>query len=79
MLDLKEEFDRRDNKTMKVAELKKVEWGSRAIVKFIYEFRRVAKVSKYEEKLLVEKFKRGMNGVVRQKLIESEYLPRSIE
>jgi len=39
----------------------------------------MAKVSKYEEKLLVEKFKRGMNGVVRQKLIESEYLPRSIE
>ncbi len=48
-------------------------------MKFVIEFRRVAKDSKYEEKLLVEEFKRGMNRVVRQKLIESEYLPRCIE
>ena len=45
LVDLKEGFGGRDNKTMKVAELKKVE----------------------------QEFKRGINGVIRQKLMESEY------
>jgi len=33
--DLKEEFGRRDNETMKVAELKKVEQESRMMKKFV--------------------------------------------
>jgi len=39
---------------------------------FIQEFRRVARGSEYEGRPLVEEFKRGMNGVIRRKLIEAE-------
>ena len=39
----------------------------------------MARNSKYEERLLVEEFKRGMNGEIRRKLIEAENPPSSIE
>ena len=77
--DLKEEFGREDNKTMKVVELKKVEQGSRIIEEFVQEFRRIAKGSKYKKRPLVEKFKRGMNDIIKQRLMKLEYFFRSIE
>ena len=49
------------------------------IEEFMQEFRRVARESSYKERLLVEKFKRGMNRVIRRKLIEIERPPTSIE
>jgi len=57
---------------MKMVELKKVKQESRTMEAFVQEFRRVAKESRYEGWPLIEEFKRGMNGVIRQKLIESE-------
>ena len=41
--------------------------------------RRIARGSGYEERLLVEEFKRGINGTIRKKLIEIEYSPRNIK
>ena len=41
--------------------------------KFVQEFRGMVKSSEYEKRLLVKEFKRGINGVIRQKLMESEY------
>ena len=79
LLDLKKEFGREDNKIMKVVELKKVEQGSRIIEEFVQEFRKIEKRSKYEERPLVKKFKRGMNGIIKQKLMKLEYFSRSIE
>ena len=46
---------------------------------FVQEFRRVARKSRYERRALMEKFKRGMNGVIRRKLMDAERPPRSIE
>jgi len=46
---------------------------------FVQEFRRVARRSRYEGRTLVEEFKRGMNGVIRRKLMEVEKLPTGIE
>jgi len=46
---------------------------------FVQEFRRVARKSGYERRALMEKFKRGMNGVIRRKLMDAERPPRSIE
>ena len=46
---------------------------------FIQEFRRAARGSGYEERPLVEEFKREMNGTIRRKLIEAERPPLSIE
>ena len=46
---------------------------------FVQEFKRAARGSGYEERPLVEEFKREMNGGIRRKLMEAENLPASIE
>ena len=46
---------------------------------FMQEFKRTARGSGYEGRLLVEEFKRGINGGIRRKLIEAENPPVSIE
>ena len=46
---------------------------------FIQEFRRVARESGYEGRLLREEFKREMNGIIRRKLMEAERPLKSIE
>ena len=70
--DLKQEFGRENNETMKVAELRKMEQRGKTIEKFIQEFRRTAKESRYEKRLLIEEFKRGMNRIIRRKLMKAE-------
>ncbi len=40
--------------------------------KFIQEFRKAVRDSEYRKKLLVDKFKQGMNRVIRRKLVEAE-------
>jgi len=46
---------------------------------FVQEFKRAARGSGYEGQLLVEEFKRGMNGGIRRKLMEVENPLTSIE
>ena len=46
---------------------------------FVQVFKRSARGSGYEGRLLVEEFKRGINGGIRRKLMEAENLPASIE
>jgi len=46
---------------------------------FVQEFKRAARGSGYEGRPLVEEFKRGMNGGIWRKLMESENPPISIE
>ena len=46
---------------------------------YLQEFKRVARGSSYEGRPLVEKFKRGINGGIRRKLMESENPLTSIE
>jgi len=46
---------------------------------FVQEFKQVARGSGYEECPLIKEFKRGMNGVIRRKLMEAENQPGSIE
>jgi len=57
LTDIRKEFGGGDKKLVKVAELKKVEQGSKTIEKFVQEFRRAVKGSSYKRRLLVEKFK----------------------
>jgi len=64
---------------MKVAELKKVEQESRTMEKFVQKFRRITRRSEYKRRSLVEKFKQGINGMIRRKLIEVERSFKSIE
>lgn len=79
LMDLKKKFSSRDNKTIKVAELKKVKQESRTIKEFVQKFRRVARESKYKERLLIKEFKRRMNRVIQRKLMEAKHSSRNIE
>jgi len=39
---------------------------------FVQEFKRAARGSGYEGRPLIEEFKRGMNGTIRRKLMETK-------
>jgi len=73
LLDLKKEFGRRDDKIMKVAELKKIEQEDKIMKEFVQKSKRIAQESIYEGRPLVKEFKKSINRVIRQKLMESEY------
>jgi len=76
---LKKEFGGGEEELMKVAELRKLEQRGRTMEEFMQEFKRAARGSRYERRPLVEEFKKGMNGGIRRKLMESENLLASIE
>ena len=79
LVDLKKEFGGGDNKIVKVAELKKVKQEGKIMKKLVQEFRRVARGSGYKRRPLVKEFKRGMNRVIRRKLIKTERPLKSIK
>jgi len=79
LLGLRKEFEKKDKETVKVAELKRVKQGKRTIEEFIQEFRRVARESRYEGRVLVEELKREMSRAIKRKLIEAERPSSSIE
>ena len=79
LAEIKREFRGGEEEAVKVAELRKMEQGGRTIEEFVQEFKRVVRGSRYEGRPLVEEFKRGMNGVIRRKLMEAENQPGSIE
>jgi len=76
---IKKEFGEGEEESIKATELRKIEQGGRTIKKFIQEFKRAVRGSEYEGRPLVEEFKRGINGVIRRKLMEVENQPGSIE
>jgi len=76
---LKKEFGGGEEELMKAVELRKLEQGGKMMEEFVQEFKRTARGSGYEGRPLVEEFKRGMNGGIRRKLMESENPPTSIE
>ena len=69
-ISLKKEFSGREGESVEVAELRKLEQEERTMKEFVQEFKRATRGSGYEERLLMEEFKRGMNGAIRRKLIE---------
>ena len=79
LIDIRKEFGGGDEELVKVAELKRLEQEGRIIEEFVQEFRRAARGSGYERRLLVKEFKRGINAMIHQRLIESEQQPSSIE
>jgi len=76
---LKKEFGGGEEKSIKAAELRKLEQGGKIMEEFVQEFKRAARGSGYEGRPLVEEFKRGMNRGIRRKLMEVENPPASIE
>jgi len=76
LMAIKKEFGEGEEESVKVAELKKLGQGGKTIEEFVQEFKRAARGSRYEGHPLIE---RGMNGVIRRKLMEAENQPGSIE
>ena len=72
LIDIKKEFGGEDEETVKIVELKRLKQGEKTIEEFVQKFRRTARDNRYEERLLVEKFKRGINRTIYRRLIESE-------
>ena len=79
LAEVKKEFGGGEEESVKAAELRKLEQGGRTMEEFVQEFKRAARGSGYEERPLVEEFKRGMNGTIQRKLMEAENQPGSIE
>ena len=73
-----QEFGEFDKESQKVDELRLLEQGSKTVDEYVQEFRRAARESGYEGRALVEEFKRGLNGVVRRRLVEAETPPTTI-
>jgi len=76
---IKKEFRGGKKESVKIAELKRLEQGERTMEEFVQEFRRAVRGSRYKERLLVEKFKRRMNRMIRRKLMEAGRPSTSIE
>ena len=76
---LRKEFGEGEEELVKAAELRKLEQGGRTMKEFVQEFKRAARGSEYEGRLLVKEFKRRMNGEIRRKLMEAENLLASIK
>ena len=72
LAEVKKEFGGGEEESVKAAELRKLEQGGRMMEEFVQEFKRAARGSGYEGRPLVEEFKRGINGAIRRKLMESE-------
>jgi len=79
LAEIRREFGEEDEKSVKVAELKKIEQGGRTMEEFVQDFKRVARGSGYEGYPLIEEFKWGMNSSIRRKLMEVENQPSSIK
>ena len=62
-----------------MVELKRIEQEGRTIEKFVQDFKRITRGSGYKRCLLIEKFKQGINGMIRRRLMEVENQPGSIE
>ena len=76
---LKREFGEGDKVAVKVVELRKLEQRGRTMEEFVQEFKRAAKGSGYEGCPLIKEFKRGMNAMIRRRLMEAEHQSSSIE
>ena len=70
LIALKKEFSRGEEKSVKTAELRKMEQGGRMMEEFVQEFKKAVRGSGYEGRPLMEEFKRGINRGIRRKLIK---------
>ena len=79
LAEIKKKFGGGEEELVKAVELRNLEQEGRTMEEFVQEFKRTARGSGYKGRLLVEEFKRGMNGEIRRKLMEAENQPSSIK
>ena len=79
LLELKKEFGRGNEESVKMVELKRMKQEGKTIEEFTSEFKSATRENSYKRKTLVEEFKREINNVIRRNLIEIERPPTSIK
>ena len=75
---MREEFGKFDEESRKANELRLLVQGPRTCDKYVQEFRRATRESRYEGRALIDEFKRGLNRTIKRKLAEAESLPSTI-
>jgi len=75
---IRNDFGETSEKKRKIEQLRTIEQGGRTCNKYVQEFKKVARGSSYEERPLIEEFKRGLNRSIRRKLAEAEEPPTTI-
>jgi len=76
---IQEEFREFDEESRKVDELRMLEQGGRTCDEYVQIFKKISRGSGYEERPLIEEFKRGLSGNIRRRLVEAEAPPATIE
>ena len=79
LVDIKKEFGGEDKKPVKIAKLRRIEQEGKIMEEFVQELRKAARKSKYERRLLVKEFKRGINNIIQRRLIKAKCQPNTIE
>ena len=72
LADIRKEFGEGNKESVKVAGLRRLEQGNKMMKKFVQQFRRITRGSRYKGRLLVEEFKREINITILQRLMESK-------
>ena len=67
-------MERHQRKKERFEQLRTIEQEGRTCDEYVQEFKKVIRESSYEEKPLIEEFKRGLNRAIRRKLAEAEEL-----
>ena len=75
---IRNDFGETSEEERKIEQLRTIEQGGRTCDEYVQEFKKVARESGYEERPLIEEFKRGLSGAIRRKLAEAEELPSTI-
>jgi len=62
-----------------VNKLRILEQRSRTCNKYVQIFKKTVRESEYKRRPLIEEFKRGLNGAIRRRLAEVEFLSSTIK
>jgi len=73
-----EEFGEFDEESRKSDELRLLVQGPRTCDEYMQEFKRAVRGSRYEKRTSIDEFKRGLNGMIRRRLVEAESPPSTI-
>ena len=75
---IRNDFGETSEEKRRIEQLRTIEQGNRTYDEYVQEFKKVTRGSGYEERPLIEEFKRGLSGVLRRKLVEAEEPPTTI-
>ena len=64
LTDLRKKFGEEEEETVKAAELRRLKQSGKTIKEFVQEFKRIARESRYERRLLIEEFKQKINSII---------------